>query len=75
MQTAISSIRPAFLSSPLMGEDNGEGEQGVSSTGPLSLALSHEGRGNLANASPLLSPILRFPGSSFLLTLDFFLKK
>ncbi len=30
-----------------MGEDKGEGEQGVSSTGPLTLSLSHEGRGNL----------------------------
>jgi len=33
-----------------MGEDKGEGEQGISSTGPLSLALSHEGRGNLKTA-------------------------
>jgi len=33
-----------------MGEDTGEGEQGVSSTGPLFLALSHEGRGNLYTA-------------------------
>ena len=37
---------------PLMGEDKGEGEQGVSSTGPLSLALSHEGRGDLKLSAP-----------------------
>ena len=44
-----SQLKPeplCFLSSPLMGEDTGEGEQGAFFTGPLSLALSHEGRGD-----------------------------
>jgi hypothetical protein len=42
------SLSPSvFLSSPLMGEDIGEGERGATSIlGPLSLALSHGGRGN-----------------------------
>lgn len=34
-----------------MGEEREEGEQGVSSTGPLSLALSRKGGGDLKTIS------------------------
>jgi hypothetical protein len=53
----LSPSRSVFLSSPLMGEDTGEGEQGGSSTGPLSLALSHEGRGDLQASSSAKSRV------------------
>ena len=36
-----------FTALPLRGEDTGEGELVGFSPGPLSLAFSHEGRGNL----------------------------